>query len=70
MTMVLITTQISLRSNMAAANVLLKTGEMVQVPEEDIAEYLEKNRDLIQIRKFKARRPLIESSEPASNSRR
>ena len=54
---------------MAVAKVLLKTGEMVQVPEEDIAEYLEKNRELIQTRKFKARRPLLESSEPAPNSR-
>lgn len=51
---------------MAVANVLLKTGEMVQVPEEEIAEYLEKNRDLIQTRKFKARRPMIESLERAT----
>jgi len=55
---------------MAVANVLLKTGEMVQVPESEITEYLEKNRDKIQTRKFKARRPLIESSEPAPSSTR
>jgi hypothetical protein len=55
---------------MAVANVLLKTGEMVQVPEEEITEYLEKNRDLIQNRKFKARRPLVEFSETAPNSTR
>ena len=55
---------------MAFANVLLKTGEMVQVPEEQIAEYLEQNRALIQIRKFKPRRPMIESSETTvSNTR-
>ncbi len=55
---------------MAVANVLLKTGEMVQIPEEKIAEYLEQNRDLIQLRKFKARRPMIESSETTSSSTR
>ena len=53
---------------MAVANVLLKTGEMIQVPEEDIAEYLENKQHLIQVRKFKARRPLIDASAPASNS--
>ncbi len=55
---------------MVVANILLKTGEMVQVPEEEIIEYLEKNRDLIQTRKFKARRPLIEFSETAPSSTR
>lgn len=55
---------------MAFTNVLLKTGEVVQVPEEKIGEYLEQNSELIQTRKFKARRPMIESSETAiSNTR-
>lgn len=55
---------------MAFANVLLKSGEMVQVPEEKIDEYLEQNSEKIQTRKFKARRPMIESSETAvSNTR-
>ena len=35
---------------MAFANVLLKTGEMVQVPEEKIGEYLEQNSEKIQTR--------------------
>lgn len=55
---------------MAFANVLLKTGEVVQVPEEKIGGYLKQNSELIQPRKFKARRPMIESSETAiSNTR-
>lgn len=55
---------------MTFANVLLKTGETVQVPEEKIDEYLEQNSELIQTRKFKARRPMIESSESAASSKR
>lgn len=55
---------------MAVVNVLLKTGEMVQVPEERIGEYLEQNSENIQTRKFKARRPMIESSETTASSTR
>ncbi|MBV9386762.1 MAG: hypothetical protein JOZ78_10085 [Chroococcidiopsidaceae cyanobacterium CP_BM_ER_R8_30] len=54
---------------MAIATVLLKTGEMVSLPDEQIAAYLEENRELIQLRKFKARRPrAVDATESATST--
>ncbi len=37
----------------------LKTGEVVEVPVEDLADYLEENEDKIQLQKLKSRRDPI-----------
>jgi hypothetical protein len=53
---------------MATANVLLKTGKMVHLPEDEMITFLEQNRDLIQMRKFKARRQrTVDTAEAATS---
>lgn len=52
---------------MATAKVLLLTGEIVTVPEEEMIAFLEQNRTLFQMRKFKARRPRMVEEAAVTN---
>jgi hypothetical protein len=50
------------------ANVLLKTGEIVQVPIEELEEYLHANEDKIQFQKLKSVRGSVENDMQALDS--
>jgi hypothetical protein len=40
------------------ANVLMKSGEIREIADEEMLSFLEENRDLIQIRHYPGRRPI------------
>ncbi len=50
------------------ATVYLKDGTQVEVPISELGEYLEANRDLIQVQKLKSRRGPIRSKIAAENN--
>ncbi len=50
--------------------VLLKNGQTVEVPEEEFHLFLQQNREQIQKRQVKVRRPMIGSPEPAPSRTR
>jgi hypothetical protein len=51
------------------ATVYLKDGTKVEIPIEELGEYLEANRDLIQVQKLKSRRGPIRSKVAAETNR-
>jgi hypothetical protein len=48
--------------------VYLKTGEVVEVPVEELADYLYENEDKIQLQKLKSRRGPIRAKVAAENN--
>lgn len=50
------------------ATVYLKDGTKVEIPIEELGEYLEVNRDNIQVQKLKSRRGLIRSKITAETN--
>ncbi|WP_017326433.1 hypothetical protein [Synechococcus sp. PCC 7336] len=44
------------------ADVLLKTGELIRIPDDEIAAYLEEHTDDIESRQFRAKRKPIKTS--------
>lgn len=50
------------------ATVYLKTGEVVEVPFEELEDYLYSNEDKIQLQKFKRRGPVRRKAAIENNS--